>query len=278
MILIDANNLSYISYHSVGELSYEEIPTGVLFGFLRSVLNIVDALQDNFVVFCWDSKKSFRKFMYPKYKMNRISKTEEEMEVKRIINRQMELLRKEILPEMGFNSNLTATGYEADDIIALCSTKNPCTIVSTDKDLFQLLTSDVVVYNPITKIKLTYDGFTDMYGIPPITWIMVKAIMGDKSDNIEGVKGVADKTAIKYIKGELNPGKIKARIDDSKAIIYRNQKLITLPFKYTKHKPFVRVIKNKFNRRSFIEVFDRYHFISFLDDDSFRKWEQNFNL
>jgi DNA polymerase-1 len=278
LILIDANNLSYISFHSVGGLSYEDMQTGVIFGFLRSVLTIADKLDDNHIVFCWDSKKSFRKIMYPEYKMNRKPSSDEDKERRQIINKQMNILRTEVLPELGFKNNLIATGYEADDLIAECSRKSPCVIVSTDSDLFQLINSDVTIYNPITKKIWTYDGFIDKYTITPTAWIIVKSMMGDNTDNIIGINGVGEKTAIKYITGNLKEGKIKDSIEANREVTKTNYDLIALPLRYKNRKLFVRVIKNKYSRSSFIDVFDRFHFISFLDEERFIKWEKTFNL
>jgi len=296
MIVIDANNLCYIAYHSTGELSWEDMKTGVIFGFLRNILSIAIALKSNKLVFCWDSKRSLRrKVLYSGYKSDRIAKYEDmtsaEREDRKMMNDQMTLLHKTILPELGFKNNFMATGFEADDLIAkivefqhLANRISrhelpPTIIVSTDKDLYQLLQRDnTSIYNPITKNIITRESFEDEYNIDPKEWVNLRALTGDKSDSIEGIESVGPKMAWRYLTNNECPVKIINRIADNEKIVDRNRKLIGLPFTYKGLPKRPSIAKDDFDRSSFIDVFDRYRFISFLKEENFVKWEKVFKI
>ena len=285
MILIDANNLCHISYHSTGELSNDDIPSGVMFGFLRNVLSIATALGSSNLIFCWDSRKSYRKLVYKKYKSDRNKKydnmSEEEKENRKWLVVQMQSLYEYILPELGFRNNFKATGFEADDLIAKIIERSRAdnVIVSTDKDFYQLISDAVLIFNPITKKTITEAKFKKEYKIDVKEWITYKALIGDKSDSIEGIKDIGDKRAVSYLTSERCSKKIIAKIEskESKRLIERNESLIKIPFD-SKHLKPPMIRKNKFHRRSFIDVFDRLRFISFLKEENFIKWEKTFNI
>ena len=282
-LLIDANNLGHIAFFTTGGLSNDDDEsTGTIFGFLNSLLSISKKLKSNKVLFFWDSKKSFRKMEYPVYKAHRKNNlTPEDREKFDDMYYQFDLLRKEILPDMGFNV-YQKTGFEADDLIAYyCKHLNgdsKSIIISTDTDLFQLLTNNISVYNPSTKKTQTPKTFEKKYGITPDKWVEVKSIAGDSSDNIDGVHGVGIKTAVKYIKGEMS-SKTKKYFDiwHSESLIIRNRNLVRLP--YTKKKLSMnRGEQRTLKRIDFIKVFDRLQFIHFLNNDVFSRWEDAFNL
>jgi len=280
MILIDSNNLAYIAYYSLGELSEGEERTGTIFGFLNIVNRIAGRFGPN-MVFCFDSKTNLRKEADKEYKANRRKDmtTDEAIEMA-AMHKQITQLRREILPSLGFKNTKVKRGYEGDDIIAYYAkkyTNKTIIIVSTDKDLYQLLTKSVSIYNPRTHNIYTIKSFIKEYGVKPNKWAKVKAIAGDSSDNIKGVWKVGEKTAIKYIKGQLKTTtKAYDNIALSKEAIKGFMELVELPymgidfgFKYK---------KNKFDRLQFIKVFDSLKFIYYLRDEQFAKWEKNFRL
>lgn len=280
MILIDSNNLAYIAYYSLGELSDGEVRTGTVFGFLNLVNQIAGRFGTS-MVFCFDSKTNLRKEADKLYKANRRKDmTSDEAIEMEAMHRQITQLRREVLPALGFRNVKVKRGYEGDDIIAYYAkkyTNKQVIIVSTDKDLYQLLTKNVSIFNPKTKQMYSVHDFTNEFGIKPNKWAKVKAIAGDSSDNIKGVWKVGEKTALKYIKGQLKTTtKAYDNIKLSWDIVLKNLNLIELPylevdfgFKYR---------QNRLSRMDFIKTFDSLKFVYYLRDEQFQKWERNFRL
>ncbi len=241
-LLLDCPYLCHRAKHTTGDLSYGGDATGVIYGFLKSLSGFQDLFRTSNFVFCWDSKTSKRKEIYPEYKANRDKKeyTDEEIEFDRAFRKQMKKLRTTYLPMIGFNNVFVQQGYESDDVIAsICSsvsTGGEMVIISSDKDLYQCINAWTSFYNPQTNKILTYQGFKKQYGITPETWALVKAIAGCTTDNIKGIEKVGEKTAIKYILGRLNPNSKNYKAITSpngKFILNRNMSLVELPFKGT---------------------------------------------
>ena len=153
-IIVDGDNIGWIAAYSQGELSVEDQLTGTIFGFLRMMFSIADRFETNQFIFCWDSRKNFRKRIYPEYKQKRHAKelTEEEERIKAEVRRQFIDLRKYVRPKLGFSNIVRKIGYEADDLIyAFCKThREPTVIVSSDGDLLQIPYNfrHVSVHNP----------------------------------------------------------------------------------------------------------------------------------
>ena len=238
-ILLDCNYLCHRAKHATGGLSFQNQPTGVIFGVLQSLSSFQDTLGSSNFVFCWDSKISKRKEIYPEYKANRNNTeyTPKETELNTAFRRQMKLLRRTYLPMIGFRNIFMQKGYEADDIIASLTQTIPTTsevvIISSDHDLFQCIKSNVCMHNPSTGKILTLQGFKKLYGITPQEFTMVKALAGCSTDNIAGIPGVGEKTAIKYLKGELkDTTKAFQKIVSAEAVQIRkrNMSLVQLPY------------------------------------------------
>jgi hypothetical protein len=289
-VLVDGDNVGWIAHYSQGELSVDDVLTGTIFGFLRMIFNVAARFDTNEFIFCWDSRKSFRNRIYPEYKEKRHTKklTEEQMADKLEVRRQFIELRTQILPKMGFANIVRKVGYEADDLVASVVMQNPdeefC-IMSTDNDLFQLLGYKAFVYSPSTKTKMTAKRFKMEYGISHKKWVLAKSIGGCNSDEVKGIKGAADprnnpkSLAISYVKGELTKGVVFDRIEskEGREIIARNRKLIGLPFRNLKIN-IKRSSNDDFKKRNWIEVFDRYDFRYFMQEEQLTKLEQLFNI
>lgn len=253
LLLLDAHYLSHRAKHIFGELQHKGSLTGVCYGLFLTVLEFMSIFQTKDVVFCWDSKTNRRRTLYPGYKGNRQKElTPEELQFEQEFRRQIQTLRTKYLPQMGFRNNFIQTGYEADDIIAALVSKyryqwkHKIIIVTSDHDLYQCIQPNVHCYNPQTHTRLTEKGFTKLYGLPPGDWAIVKAMAGCSSDNVRGIDGVGEKTAIAYLCGEL-PVRYKSylRIKQSKGLIRRNLRIVKLPLKGTK----TRVLKpNRLNQ------------------------------
>lgn len=265
MIIIDSNAICHREAHALGDrLSYEEKNVGIIFGFLREILKLSRLYETNEFAFCWDSRKSLRKQIYPEYK-NKPKKTELDPK----IFEQFETIKTKVLPEIGFKNIFEEKGFEADDLIASLVTEYPdnsFVITSSDEDLYQLLRDNVCIYNLYSKKEYTKESFNKEFGISCCFWSLVKAIAGCSSDNVKGIKGVGEKTAIKYIKEEL-PIKSKAFQNitslEGTSIVKRNFDLVRLPFEGT---PFFDLKEDTLSLLGFMTVCKRFGFSSILKD------------
>jgi DNA polymerase-1 len=227
LILIDCHNIVYRVAYTHHGLSHNGSPTGVIFGFLKQVITLMDRYPGE-ICFCWDSPRSLRKEFYPEYKGNR-NKDEPPPEVVDA-HGQMTLLRDDLLPRIGLQNQMFQDGYEADDLIgALTRTPGKHIIVSSDHDLYQLLGPSTVIHRPGKNDIYHHGHFMTEYNIAPSMWIEAKALAGDPSDNIEGLKGVGIKTAIKLLTGR-GSNKLIQKVRDNEHVVIRNRKLVTVPW------------------------------------------------
>jgi len=244
-LVLDVSNLAYIAVYGFGDLSYEGAGTAAAFGIFRNVLELSELYSVDGVVFCFDRGYGVRTKIYQEYKGNRRTvrkrddSVDEKQETRRAVAQQLYRLRTRYLSDVGFKNLLWQDDYEADDIIAsVClnlGENDKAVVVSTDEDLYQLLNGRVIVWNPRKKKPITEESFRESYMIDPALWPMVKAIAGCSTDNVRGVKGVGEKTAIKYLCGNLKPTTTAFQnIVGSNDKIERNLKLVTLPFLGTK--------------------------------------------
>lgn len=204
VILVDGNNLMFRSYYATaysGNImkNSKGFPTNGLFGFTNMINKIINEENPNYMLVAFDVGKTFRHEQYQDYKGGR-SETPDELKMQFPV-------AKELLTAMGI-PYLEVPGYEADDIIGTYAKQIDENdefeglIVSSDKDLLQLISKDVSVKLLKSKdyIMMTEETFYDTYGIAPSRMIDLKGLMGDASDNIPGVKGIGEKTALKLLK------------------------------------------------------------------------------
>ena len=278
-IVLDCPFLCHRAIHTMNALSFEDEHTGVLFGFLMQMLSFAKEFKTNNIIFCWDSKDSKRKKIYPEYKANRIKEdiTPEEEELKNNGYKQFDALREEILPIMGFKNIHQQKGYEADDIIAttVMYHEKDFVIITADHDMYQLLDFGDM-WNPKSKETYTFDNFVKEWSVYPEDWIKIKSYAGCTSDNVSGIVGIGEKTAAKYLRKKLKP-KSKAyakMVDQGPGKLKKNEILVELPFPGTTVYP---IIKDVLNFDAFIkQVCYRYSFDSFLNDTYYLKWENFF--
>jgi 5'-3' exonuclease len=206
--------------------------------FFASVCRFVKEYESTNVLWCFDDLVSLRKSALPCYKakrkdtdMKRDPKLQERvMQCRRLISQ----LCNEILPDFGY-CPIWQSGLEADDMIAAACRQfrsRRKMIISTDSDLWQLLDSQTIMFSPSQNKHYTASWFEREYGIKPKLWSLVKAIAGCASDNVPGVPGVGEKSAIKYILGTLTGKKLEA-IESNMELIYFNRELVKLPHKAT---------------------------------------------
>ncbi|MBQ6936973.1 MAG: DNA polymerase I [Clostridia bacterium] len=204
LIIIDGNSIVNRAYYGVRPLSTKSgIPTNAIYGFMNIMLKYIDEYKPDYLCVAFDLKApTFRHKMYDAYKAQRKGMPDDLAE-------QMPHL-KEVLGAMNILM-LSLEGYEADDIIGtvsrICDEEGiKCGIVTGDKDDLQLASNNTSVLLTTTRMgQTTTDAFDDKavfekYGVTPEEFISVKALMGDTSDNIPGVKGIGEKTAFELIK------------------------------------------------------------------------------
>ncbi len=243
IIMIDGNNLMFRSYYATaynGNFmnNSKGFPTNALFGFVNMIHKIINEEKPEYVLVAFDKGKTFRHEEYDGYKDGRVETPDE-------LKKQFPIA-KQLLTAMGIKY-YEIDNYEADDIIGTFSKfcdDNPDfigTIVSSDKDLLQLISSDVDIKLLKQKdyIRYNQDTFEEAYGIKPINVIDLKALMGDASDNIPGVKGVGEKTALKllheyktldgiYENIDNIKGKLKEKLQTDKENAYKSYHLATI--------------------------------------------------
>lgn len=203
LLLFDGHSMANRAFYGVPALSTKDgQPTNAIYGFFNIVLSLVEKEQPDYIGVTFDlSKPTFRHELSPEYKANR-KKTQGELRT------QIELI-KQILESMHIHM-ITKEGYEADDLLGTLAKKAEkedmqVTIVTGDRDLFQVTTNKIEVKIPRTrKTGTQVESFfekdvKETYGVSPTEFIDVKGLMGDTADNIKGVPGIGEKTAIKLI-------------------------------------------------------------------------------
>lgn len=259
-LFVDSNYLCHRAFHSMPNLTAGETRTEVYYGFFRELQQLSMRFTTNKIAFCFDSRLSDRKQLYPGYKKSREDRyknmTPEEKERYDGFRQQVDDLRKKWLPALGYSNVFRQRGKEADDILAALVTERlrpgeEGVIVSNDEDLYQLLTHRVSIWKPTAKKLYTIADFKEEWGMDPAMWSIVKALAGCTSDDIPGIDGIGPKTAAKWVNGQLSKGKLYERIVDNCNITKRNAPLVKLPFSGT---VAPRLHRNKCTRRAWGQV------------------------
>jgi DNA polymerase-1 len=203
LVLVDGSAVFHRGYHAIPHLSNKlGEPTNAVLGFTNIMLKVINGLKPEYVIVAWDKsdETTFRKAMYPEYKATR-KKQPDDLYAQ--IPATRELVEALNLPwiELG--------GYEADDIIGTLARQAEergdleIVIATGDKDQLQLIDKATVVdmFNPRGLEPTRYDlaKMKERYGLTPAQFIDYKALVGDTSDNIPGVKGIGDKGAMKLL-------------------------------------------------------------------------------
>ena len=200
LLAIDGNSIMNRAFYGIKMLSNKKgVYTNALTGFMNIYLAVAGELNPDGVAVAFDLRApTFRHKAVESYKANRHGMPDE-------LAQQMPMI-KELLTALGAKV-IECEGYEADDILGtlskLCDDeKGECYILTGDRDSLQLISDNTTVLLHTTKGTVKYNEakFTEDYGIAPIQLIDLKALMGDSSDNISGVKGIGEKTATQLIK------------------------------------------------------------------------------
>ncbi|MGI6108741.1 MAG: DNA polymerase I [Eubacteriaceae bacterium] len=218
-ILIDGNSLLYRLFYGMRPMnSAKGVPTNAVFGFVNILLKIKNDYNPDYLGVAFDlSAPTFRHEMYEDYKAGR-EKMPEDLQVQQDI--MYKLLQAMDIPQ------ITKKGYEADDILGTLAKRGgkeniKTSIVTGDRDSFQLVDQDVSILYTATRSGSQFADVNEAYieekyGVTPEELKTVKALMGDKSDNIPGIAGIGEKTALKLVRQYKDLDNLYAHIDEQK--------------------------------------------------------------
>ena len=278
IVLVDGNNLLFRSYYATAYSgnfmnNSKGFPTNGLYGLVNMLNKIIKEENPKYMLVAFDKGKTFRHEEYKEYKEGRIKMPED-------LAKQF-VVAKELLPKMGIKC-LEVENYEADDIIGTYSkmisdTNNKGLIVSSDKDLLQLINKNntVKLLKSHDYIMMDENEFMNTYGLTPDKMIDLKGLMGDPSDNIPGVKGIGEKTALKLLQKynsieglyeniEELSGSTKDKLVEGKNSAFMSKKIATIykevpvPYKledleYTGPTPELKDMYNELEFYSFLK-------------------------
>jgi len=285
MVIFDFYNLLHRSYHAFPRemKTSTGIQTNAVYGFVSSVLSTLKELNPQYIVVAGETGPSFRKEQFEDYKATRKWREEYPDEAEEL-DKQAELV-KEVISKMSIPVIEVPT-YEADDVIGTVAEKFAgesveMVIVSNDMDMLQLVNSLVKVLRParppfVKKKIYTKDAVVKSFGFVPVKIIDYKALRGDPSDNIPGVKGIGDKTAKKLIMefgsleniynsiDTLTPPSLKKKLTEGKESAFLSKELSTIKTDAPINISLKDMEVKEFNNEEVFSVFGKYEFKSLL--------------
>ena len=283
LVVVDGNSIMNRAFYGLSGrnmlMTKEGIHTNAIFGFLNILFKVLSEDNPEYLVVAFDLKApTFRHKMYDGYKAQRKGMPDELAEQMPII--------KEVLDAMNI-SRVEMEGFEADDILGTLAkkakAKNIETILFTgDRDSFQLIEDGISVKLPSTKGGKTETEFYDCekinekYGVSPLDLIEVKGLMGDTSDNIPGVPGIGEKTALGLIQefktidnlyenleSDFIKPKAKLSLKEHKDLAYLSRTLATIntdiPLEFSEEYSI-----KEYNNETLYELFEKLEFTSFI--------------
>ena len=240
LTLIDGNSLLFRAYYGVHSrlTRADGTPTGAVYGFFNMILPILASAKpdDAFICVFDASRITFRQDIYPDYKMNRTATPADLIAQGQMIQSGLMSLGMPVL---------CVPGVEADDVIATlarqnCTTTNATRIITSDKDLMQLVSDCVFLYDGMKNREIRTDAVLEKFGVKPHQVIDVQSLMGDSSDNVPGVPGIGPKKAAELINqfGSLDNlyanldavqnERIRGLLRDNREMAYISKQLVTL--------------------------------------------------
>ena len=290
IVLVDGNNLLFRSYYATaysGNImrNKDGFPTNGIYGFVNMINKIIAEEKPEYMMVAFDIGKTFRHEKYADYKGGR-NATPEDLKIQFPV-------AKKILTAMGIKY-LECDGYEAEDSIGTISMwcekddDYEALIVSSDKDLLQLISDETTVKLLKTKDYIWMDkkAFIDTYGFDPIHMIDLKALMGDSSDNIPGVKGIGEKGAIKLVSeyqtldniyDNINniKGATQTKLIEGHESAYYSKDLVTIYREVPLDITFNDLVYKKEHTDELINIYNDLGFYSLLKKESITKENNN---
>ncbi len=243
LVLVDGSGYIFRAYYALPPMHRSDgLPVNAIFGFCNMLLKLIDDIQIekggkvSIAVIFDAARETFRNLIYSEYKANRSDPPED-------LIPQFDIIKK--VPDFFNLKSIQSQGFEADDLIASYSKAaskigKSVTIISSDKDLMQLLNDNVSIIDPIKKKEVTKETVFEKFGVFPDKVIDVQALAGDSSDNIPGAPGIGPKIASLLINeynsienllkntSEIKQEKRRASLEENKEIIKISKQLVTL--------------------------------------------------
>ena len=193
VVLVDASGFIFRAFHAIQILTRPDgTPVNAVYGFITMLMKLLDDMQPDHIAVIFDSaRKTFRNDIAPSYKANRTEPPDE-------LVPQFALVRE---ATRAFNLDcIELNGFEADDLIATYTKEArnagaDVTIVSSDKDLMQLVSDQVSMFDSIKNRRIGPEQVQEKFGVPPEKVVDVQSLAGDSTDNVPGVPGIGIKTA-----------------------------------------------------------------------------------
>ena len=222
LVLVDGSSYLYRAFHAFPPLTNKQgEPTGAMYGVLNMLKSLIAQVEPSHIAVVFDAKgKTFRDELFEQYKSHRPPMPDE-------LRSQIQPLHA-MIKALGIPL-LSIEGVEADDVIGTlavqASQAGKHVLISTgDKDMAQLVNDHIMLINTMNNTLLDREGVIEKYGIPPELIIDYLALLGDSSDNIPGVKGVGEKTAIALLQGIGSMQAIYANLDKVAELSFRGAK------------------------------------------------------
>ena len=214
LLLVDGSGYIFRAFHALPPMTRRDgTPVNAVYGFTSMLMKLVDDVQPERIAVVFDtSRKTFRSDIYPEYKANRSEPPDDLKPQFALVREATEALS---LPQV------EAAGFEADDLIAtyaaVAEVNDLATIiVSSDKDLMQLVRGDVTMLDPMKNRRIGADEVVEKFGVMPNRVIDVQSLAGDSTDNVPGVPGIGIKTAAELINTYDNLDNLLAKADEIK--------------------------------------------------------------
>ncbi len=238
LIVIDGYGLVFRAYHSMPALSRQDgTPVGAVYGFVSMMLRLLSDIKATHIVMVFDAGgKTFRHKLYPQYKANRPPAPEDLIPQFPLMRFAAQALNIHILEQ---------EGYEADDIIATLAeralaNKEEVLIISSDKDLMQLINGHIKMYDAVKAKIISAKEVQEKFGVLPEKMLDLLSMIGDTADNIPGIPGIGPKTAALLLEeygtldniltntANIKQEKRRQTIEESREIVKLSKQLITL--------------------------------------------------
>lgn len=282
LVLVDGSSYLYRAFHAFPPLTNKQgEPTGAMYGVLNMLKSLIAQVEPSHIAVVFDAKgKTFRDELFEQYKSHRPPMPDE-------LRSQIQPLHA-MIKALGIPL-LSIEGVEADDVIGTlavqASQAGKHVLISTgDKDMAQLVNDHIMLINTMNNTLLDREGVIEKYGIPPELIIDYLALLGDSSDNIPGVKGVGEKTAIALLQGIGSMQAIYANLDKVAELSFRGAKtfapkleaeketadlsylLATIKTDVALDVTYDQLITQPQQRDQLVELFGRYEFKRWLNE------------
>ena len=280
LILIDGSAYIFRAYYALPPMNRADgTPVNAVFGFTNMLVKLIEDYREDKMVVVFDAaRENFRNTIFKDYKANRGETPEDLAPQFKIIK---ECVNAFNIPQIEID------GFEADDIIATyCELakklKIESIIVSSDKDLMQLVTEDTTMLDPMKNKKIGIEQVIEKFGLPPEKVIQIQALTGDKVDNIPGAPGIGPKTAYQLINefGDIdslikNANKIPQ--EKRRNVILDNKADILLSLELVKLKNDIKLSLNISDIHTYSSVDKNENLFTFLSKQGFKSIAERLN-